>query len=317
MARQVRATRTAISPRLATRTFAERGHGRDRRGQGHPIGLALLQERPHPLLAFGGDAQLGDALDGVALHVLHPAPGHLADQRLGLADRARARLEQLVHMAVHHRVEVLLGHRRADQADLLRAHGLEALAGEEQLARRRLADLGDHVRRDHGGHDAQAHLGEAEVRAQGGHRDVAGRHQAAAPAERGAVHARHDRLRALVDGEEEVGQGLRLAQVLLAREAGHGLHPLQVGARAEGGPAAAEHDHAHGVHRAEVEEHLAQLGDHQAVERVARVGPVEPDARHGALELDLAAAPGCIGGSIAHAATFGGGLHCVPPKEAA
>ena len=171
---------------------------------------------------------------------------------------------------VHRRVEVLLRHRRADQPDLQRAHRLEALAGEEQLARRRLADLGHHVGRDHGGQDAQAHLGEAELRAQRGHRDVAGRHQPRAAAQGRAVHARHHRLGRLVDGEEEVGQGLRLAQVLLAREAGHGLHPLQVGPGAEGGPAAAEHDHAHGVHGAQVEERLAQLGDHQPVEGVAR-----------------------------------------------
>ena len=61
----------------------------------------------------------------------------------------------------------------------------------------------------------------------------------------------------------------------------------EVGAGAEGGAAAAEDDHAHGVDGAQVEEGLAQLGDHEAVEGVAHVGTVQPDARHGPVEIQL------------------------------
>src|SRR4051812_40578222 len=100
MARQVRAMRTAISPRLAIRTFFSTS--------GNPAGLALLEERAHPLLRLVGHPDVGDALDGIALHVLDAPPRHLADERLGLGDGARARLQQLLDAAVDRRVEVFL-----------------------------------------------------------------------------------------------------------------------------------------------------------------------------------------------------------------
>src|SRR5262249_49115536 len=155
MTRQVRATRTAISPRLAIRTFRKSGTPSD-----DPVRLALLQEGLHSLLRLRGPADLGDALDGVALGALHPPPSPLAAERLPPRARARAALEDLAQARLDGLVEVLLGHGLPAQADLAGAHGLEALAGEEQLARGGLADLRHHVRRDHRGHDAQPHLGE-------------------------------------------------------------------------------------------------------------------------------------------------------------
>src|SRR5262249_43270846 len=86
-----------------------------------------------------------------ALHVLHARPGHLADERLRLRDGPRSRLEELLDPAVHRGVEVVGRHGRADEADLRRAHRLEALARQEELAGRGLPDLPDDVGRDHGG----------------------------------------------------------------------------------------------------------------------------------------------------------------------
>ena len=99
----------------------------------------------------------------------------------------------------------------------------------------------------------------------------------------------HDRLRRVVDGKEEIGESLGLAQVLLAREVGRGLHPLQVAPRAEGEATTPEHDHPHSVEGAQVEQGRAELGHHQAVEGVAHLGAVQPYPRHRPVQLDLQA----------------------------
>src|SRR6266581_386355 len=104
MARQVRTTRTAISPRFATRTLRKRPMP-----SAHPARLALLQEGPHPLLCFRRSADVGDALDGVALDVLDAPPGTFADEGLRLGDGPRPGLQQLLNPSLDSGVEVLFG----------------------------------------------------------------------------------------------------------------------------------------------------------------------------------------------------------------
>ena len=90
--------------------------------------------------------------------------------------------------------------------------------------------------------------------------------------------------RSIVSNRSTSSRGV--GQVLLAREAGHRLHPLEVGAGAEGGAAAGEHDDADvlasggGAHR------LAQLAHHRPVEGVAHLGPREHDVRDRAVETE-------------------------------
>ena len=81
------------------------------------------------------------------------------------------------------------------QADLLRARGGEAGGGQEQLARRGLADLRDGERRDDGRQDPELGLGEPEHRVVLGDDDVADGREPGAAAERGAVNTADERHR--------------------------------------------------------------------------------------------------------------------------
>src|SRR5204862_25758 len=158
------------------------------------------------------------------------------DERLRLADRPRSGEDQLLYAPVDRGVQVLLRNRGADEADFERAHGLKLLAGQEELTNGRLAELADDVRRNDGGDQAQPHLGETELRPERRYRDVRRGDEPGAAAHRRAVYARDHRLRRLVDREEHVGQRLRLAHVLVARERGPGAHPVEIGPGAERRP---------------------------------------------------------------------------------
>ena len=76
-----------------------------------------------------------------------------------------------------------------DEANLPGASRREARAGHEQLARRRSADLGEHEWRDDGRHDAELHLGEAELCLLFGEGDIAHGGQAGAASERSAMNS--------------------------------------------------------------------------------------------------------------------------------
>src|SRR5712664_4579824 len=85
--RAVRITRHAISPRLAIRILPNTSVFSPPPGR-----LALLEERGDALLAFGRDADLGDAPGGVRdQRRVHGPPGDGADQLLDL-DRKSTRL---------------------------------------------------------------------------------------------------------------------------------------------------------------------------------------------------------------------------------
>ena len=178
-------------------------------------GLRFSRNARMPSWPSARDAHVGDPLDRVALHVLDAAPGHLADEGLGLGHRARARPAA----APRTRPSTAASRSSGGTAARTRPISCARTASKRSPVRNssRAADspiLPITYGRDHGGDDAQPHLGEPELRAERGHRDVAGGDQARSAAQGRAVHARHHRLGRLVDGEEEVGQRLRLAQVL-------------------------------------------------------------------------------------------------------
>src|SRR6185436_7260950 len=97
MRRAAAITRQAISPRLAMRIlrntllFLPRRLDAHRLEVLHPRGLAFFEERGDAFLAFGRDADLGDALGGVGDHgVVGGTRAHRAQQVLDLRVRRAA-----------------------------------------------------------------------------------------------------------------------------------------------------------------------------------------------------------------------------------
>jgi hypothetical protein len=94
------------------------------------------------------------------------------------------------------------------------------------------------------------------------------------------VHTPDDRHRALVQRPQHVGQFLRVSAVFLPAVVGHGAHPVQVRAGAEGLAVASQQHHAQVRVLVQAREGLGQRGDHAVVEGVAHVRAVEPDLGH-------------------------------------
>ena len=107
--------------------------------------------------------------------------------------------------------------------------------------------------------------------------DVAARDEPDAAAERVALDDGDDRRGAGVDRLEHAPHGSRIGDVRVDVEIDRGAHPFDVGAGAEARPVAGEH---HGAARAHVDERLGELGDQGGIERVARLGPRERDAKN-------------------------------------
>ena len=114
--------------------------------------------------------------------------------------------------------------------------------------------------------------------------DVGARDEAAAAAERMAVHARHDRRRAGVDRLEHLPQPPRVGDVLLVAELDRAAHPVDVGAGREALALAGEQHRAHVV--ADRRESLGQLRDQLGVEGVAPLGARHRDAEEIAVLFD-------------------------------
>ena len=122
-----------------------------------------------------------------------------------------------------------------------------------------------------------------------GDRDVGGRDEACAAAERVTLHACDDRRGAPVDRLEHLPHRVRVGDVLVEREADRRTHPLDVGAGTEARALAGEHD---GARAPDVDERLRELADQLRVERVAAIGPRQRDPQHGAVALDAERAHG-------------------------
>ena len=158
-----------------------------------------------------------------------------------------------------------------------------ARSGEEQLARGRLADLGDDVGRDDRRHDAEPDLGESEDGVARGDHDVADGGQAGTAAERGAVHAADERKRQGVEPAVHLRERLGVAEVLLPRVVHRPGHPREVAAGREHGTGAAQDGRADreiGVPR---DRPAGEFVDHLLVEGVADVRPVEREVLDGAV----------------------------------
>src|SRR3990172_10950848 len=138
--RQVRITRRAISPRLATSTFSNIGRL-------EPRGLALLQEGPDALPAFLARPYAGDEVRRVLVD-LSVVGRRATDQLLADALRLRPARQEGAHHLLDGRVQLGIGHDAVDEADGQRVGRVEALAGQEEAQGPALTDLLDDVGRD-------------------------------------------------------------------------------------------------------------------------------------------------------------------------
>src|ERR1700704_4530062 len=142
--RAVRITRHAISPRLAIRTLPNTSVFSPPPGR-----LALLEERGDALLAFGRDADLGDAPGGVRdQRCVHGPSGNRADQLLDFRMRFTTTRQQVLNDFLNARIELVGGNTRGQEADAVRLGGVEHLGGEEIAPRGALADRAQHVGTD-------------------------------------------------------------------------------------------------------------------------------------------------------------------------
>ena len=177
--------------------------------------------------------------------------------------RARPRRAQLAEDRRKGLVEI--GRDLVDEAEAQRRRRVEALAGNEVAARRALADFPEGERRDHGRDDSELDLRECENSPLVREGDVGGRHETRTAAHGVSLDDGDHGSGAGVDRLEHPAQGVRLGDVLLAREAHRRPHPVDVGARAEAGALAGQHD---GPDGADVDECLGELLDQPAVERI-------------------------------------------------
>ena len=236
--RQARKTRSAISPRFATRSFwmpttASR-FSRKARRPSWPSSLvrrwAMRRSVPRP-----------SGRSSTSFFACRAASGPAV--RSSATIRCDGRVEILGHLV--------------DEADPQRGRRVEALARDEVAPRRARADLRQRVRRDHGRDDPELHLREGEQRVRRRDHDVRASDEAAAAAERMAVHARHDRRRAGVDRLQHLPQPARVGDVLLVAELDRAAHPVDVGAGGEALALAGQQHRAHVV--ADRPERLGQL----------------------------------------------------------
>ena len=176
-------------------------------------------------------------------------------------------------MAVSHLgVELGAGHDVVDEADVLRARGRDALAGEEELRRVGAAHLGQADDGDDGGAHAEPHLGEAKLGLRRDDGDVDGGGEADAPTGGVACDAADDGLRRVDDVRHQVGQRV-------TRRRG-GRLGLEVGARAEGVASVCEQNHADVVVGLRGGEVVADRFDERDAQRVLVVGIIQRDGRY-------------------------------------
>src|SRR6267378_2623510 len=290
-ARAVRITRHAISPRLAIRTLPNTSVFSSPPGR-----LALLEERGDALLAFGRDADLGDAPGGVRdQRCVHSPPGNRADQFLDPCVRFASASEEVLDYFFNARIELVGGNARRQKADAAGLGGVEYLGGEEIAPRGALADRAHHVRADRRRRQAELRLREAELRLRRADGDVAGGHQPRAAGEGRAVNARDGRLGQAIERGEHVGKRARIGEVLLVAAARHALHPVEVGAGAEHRAIAGQHDDAGRFVSLELGKTILQGCNERLVKCIADLGPVERDPCDALFLLDQQIAHAILG----------------------
>ena len=105
---------------------------------------------------------------------------------------------------------------------------MDARAGEHLLPGAGRAQPGQDVGGNDGGHEAEAHLRQANGRVVGGDGDVGDAEQPHAAPQRGAVDLADDHLRGLVDGRQHGVEVGRLGQLRLPSRGANGAHLADV-----------------------------------------------------------------------------------------
>jgi hypothetical protein len=171
------------------------------------------------------------------------------------------------------------------ETDFLRSRGVESHAGEEQFARRRLADPPQDERRNHRRHDPELHLRETENGVIDGHGDVTDGRQAGAAAQRGTLDAANERDGQGIERAVHRRRGGGIAHVLVVGVGDDFRHPREVGAGAEHLARAAQHCHADVSILRDGAGPIGQLGNHRFVEGVSHVRAIEREPRDRSVPL--------------------------------
>src|SRR5258706_410999 len=152
---------------------------------------------------------------------------------LCLRERLRPRLGELAGNLFHRSVELGQRHALVHEAEALRLRRAQAFARQHVAPRLRLAERARDVRADHRGHQADSHFGQAELGLLGGDDQVARRNEPHAARERGALHARDDRLGTMVHRVQKRSEAPSLAPVARPGHLCSLLLPVQISTRAQ------------------------------------------------------------------------------------
>ncbi len=134
-----------------------------------------------------------------------------------------------MYRAIDGRIELIGSDAFVQQADARRGRRVEHLAADEIATRLTKPDRRDDIRRDHGRHEPELHLGERELRALGANRDIAARDEPDATAVRRAVDLRDRRLVEEVQRAHERCETERVVLIRGLARVRHAAHPVEIG----------------------------------------------------------------------------------------
>src|SRR5437867_3879551 len=276
--RQARITRTAISPRLATRTFIGSAT--------LEAGPALLPEGLHALPMIRGLDQyrLAEALERPGRVQIGAHAG--LDHPLGQAERLRRRGGQPRGERARFAGELAVLHDAVDEPAAQRLIGGDDLAGQHELLGAPEPDELDQTRAPADARDQpEVVLGQAEPRRARGDPEVARQRQLEVAADAGAVDRRDQRLLERLEVVEEAGEEPRVRAE--HRRVPVSLERRDVGAHAEGLAGPCEHRDADALVPVELVGQGAEVGTHLHRDRVALLRAIDRDGGDGVAELVL------------------------------
>src|SRR5690242_12183406 len=187
--RAVRATRTAISPRLAMRILSNMLTRLD------PVRRSLLQERVGALLTFAGYADARNARGRIfGQSLIDRSIGYGCNEILRFRKRMRAALQQLIGQLPHASLQRFGLDDVMHEADAQRLLRIEALGGEEIAARIALSHRCNDIWADDRRDQTEPHFGKTEYGRAARTSDVAACDQPNPAPERRALHAGNGRL---------------------------------------------------------------------------------------------------------------------------
>ena len=177
ISRAARATRTAISPRLAIsrRSIKVRGSTND--------ALRRSRKARKPSWPSAATRCCAIACVVIARESSYELSSTRRTSSLAALTAVGPAVSSSANTAIDRGVEIRHGTTSCTRPIASARRGVEALAGQEERARVRRADLRQHEGRDDRRNDAELDFGEAENRVVGGDRDVADGGQPGAPAQ--------------------------------------------------------------------------------------------------------------------------------------